>query len=91
MLNSMGPRERVSAVTAVKGALVLGFGPALGGFGATVVVAGNLPGRTQTLALAIFEDIQLGRDDRALLAIGVSALLAFALVFSVERLQRRRT
>lgn len=70
-------------------ALVLGFGRALGEFGATVVVAGNVPGRTQTLALAIFDDIQLGRDDRALFLIALSAGLAFGLVWWVERLQGR--
>lgn len=70
-------------------ALVLGFGRALGEFGATVVVAGNIPGRTQTLALAIFEDILLGRDQRAMALIGLSAVLAFALVWWVEFLQRR--
>jgi molybdate transport system permease protein len=71
-------------------ALVLGFGRALGEFGATVVVAGNIPGRTQTLALALFDDIQLGRGDRALALIALSGVLAFALVFWVERLQPRR-
>lgn len=71
-------------------ALVLGFGRALGEFGATIVVAGSLPGRTQTLALSIFDDIQIGRNDRALASIAVSALLAFGLVFWVERLQRGR-
>lgn len=69
-------------------AAVLGFARALGEFGATVVVAGNIPGRTQTLSLAIFEDIQLGRDDRALALVGVSTLLAFATIWCVEWLQR---
>ena len=70
-------------------AVVLGFARALGEFGATVVVAGNIPGRTQTLALAIFEDIQLGRDDRALALVGLSALLAFTTIWCVEALLRR--
>src|SRR5262245_35961082 len=39
---------------------VLAFARALGEFGATVMLAGNIPGRTQTLALAIFHDTQLG-------------------------------
>ena len=56
---------------------------------ATVVVAGSLPGRTQTLALAIYDDLQIGRDGRARAAILVSGLVAFALVFWVERLQGR--
>jgi len=70
-------------------AAVLGFGRALGEFGATVVVAGNIPGRTQTLALAIFDDIQLGREERALALLLVSAAIAFLVIFSSERLQRR--
>ena len=70
--------------------LALGFGRALGEFGATVVVAGNVRGSTQTLALAIFEDIQLGRDESALHLVAISTLLAFVLVYTFERLQRRR-
>jgi len=71
-------------------AAVLGFARALGEFGATVVVAGNIPGRTQTLALAIFEDLQLGRDGSAMLLVGVSALLAFSTIGCVEALSRER-
>lgn len=70
-------------------ALVLGFGRALGEFGATIVVAGNLPGRTQTLALSIFDAIQVGAGERALAAIALSGVLAFALVATVELLERR--
>jgi len=71
-------------------AAVLGFGRALGEFGATVIVAGNIPGRTQTLALAIFNDIQTGRDDEAMLLLGITVALAFAAIFAVEALTRRR-
>ena len=66
-------------------ALALGFGRALGEFGATVIVAGNIPGRTQTLALAIFNDIQLGDHEHALRLVGLTTLLAFALLWSIER------
>jgi molybdate transport system permease protein len=72
-------------------ALVLAFGRALGEFGATVIVAGNIPGRTQTLSLAIFNDIQLGRDDHALLLVGVTVATAFVLMWIVERLSRPRS
>ena len=71
-------------------ALLLGFSRALGEFGATVIVAGNIPGRTQTLALAIFTDIQLGDTRHALGLVGLCVLIAFATVFTVERLLRRR-
>jgi molybdate transport system permease protein len=70
-------------------ALLLGFCRALGEFGATIVVAGNIAGRTQTLALAIFDDMQLGRDQHALQLIGISVVIAFACIFGVERLQSR--
>lgn len=70
-------------------AVALGFGRALGEFGATVVVAGNVRGRTQTLSLAIFEDIQLGRNDSAMHLVAISTVMAFALVYAFEHLQRR--
>jgi molybdate transport system permease protein len=73
----------------LQSALVLGFARALGEFGATVVVAGNVRGRTQTLALAIFEDIQLGRHDSAMHLVAISSALAFALILASERLQRK--
>ena len=71
-------------------AAVLGFSRALGEFGATVIVAGNIPGKTQTLALAIFNDIQIGRDKEARLLVGITVALAFVSVWSVELLLRRR-
>lgn len=61
-------------------ALLLGFSRALGEFGATALVAGNMPGRTQTLALAIFDDIQAGRDERATVLLVIAVALAFAAV-----------
>lgn len=45
--------------------LLLAFVRSLGEFGATVMVAGNIPGRTQTMALAIYTAIQSGQDDAA--------------------------
>ncbi len=58
--------------------VLLGFVRALGEFGATIVVAGNIPGRTQTLPLAIFSKVQLGDDATALRLVGVSIALALA-------------
>lgn len=56
--------------------VLLGFVRALSEFGATIVVAGNIPGKTQTLPLAIFENVQLGRDADALRLVAVSIVLA---------------
>ena len=70
--------------------MVLGFSRALGEFGATVIVAGNIPGKTQTLALAVFNDLQVGRDEEARLLVAITVVLAFASVAGSEVLLRRR-
>ncbi len=85
---------RVTLPLAWRGVLagtVLAFARALGEFGATVMLAGNIPGRTQTLALAIFHETQLGHDDRARVLAGVTALLAFVALWSSEAVGRART
>jgi molybdate transport system permease protein len=69
---------------------VLAFARALGEFGATILVAGNIPGRTQTLALALFQRVQVGRDRDALLLAALSVVLAAAALVLSEALVRRR-
>jgi len=71
-------------------AAVLGFSRALGEFGATIIVAGNIPGRTQTLALAIFSDLQLGRDEEAMTLVAITVVLAFVALWTTEALLRKR-
>jgi molybdate transport system permease protein len=56
--------------------VLLGFVRALSEFGATITVAGNIPGRTQTLPLAIYSSVQLRDDSRALALAAVSIVLA---------------
>jgi molybdate transport system permease protein len=72
------------------GGMLLAFARALGEFGATIMVAGNIPGKTSTLSLAIFQSVQLGHDAKAFRLLGVSVVLAFAAVWSSEWLIRRR-
>ena len=69
---------------------LLAFARALGEFGATIMVAGNIPGRTTTLPVAIYERVQLGDDAGAWTLAGVSLAIAFAALWFGERLQRRR-
>jgi molybdate transport system permease protein len=86
--------RRVTLPLAWRGVLagvVLAFSRALGEFGATVMVAGNIPGRTRTLALAIFHENQMGRDERALVLAGVTTALAFAALWTAEWFTSRRT
>ena len=71
----------------VAGAL-LAFSRALGEFGATILLAGNIPGRTQTLSLAIYNYVQLGKDSDAYTLLGITVALAFMFVWSSEWLLR---
>jgi molybdate transport system permease protein len=58
--------------------VLLGFVRALSEFGATIVVAGNIPGKTQTLSLAIYSAVQLRHDAAAMRLVAVSIALAVA-------------
>jgi len=69
---------------------VLAFARGLGEFGATVMVAGLIPGETVTLALSIYQQVNLGRDEAAWPLLGVSVLLAFGAVWLSERLLQQR-
>lgn len=69
---------------------VLAFARALGEFGATIMIAGMIPGETITLALGIYHEVQLGRDDAALGLLLISVALAFIALWASERLVRRR-
>ncbi len=77
------------AARGVMAGVVLAFSRALGEFGATIMVAGNIPGRTQTLALAIFQDVETGRDERVVILAAWTVVLAFAALWAAERITRR--
>jgi len=68
--------------------LLLALARAVGEFGATLVVAGNIPGRTQTLPLAIYRATQLGDTHTGWLLIAISALLALALTLVARPFDR---
>ena len=74
----------------IAGAL-LAFSRALGEFGATILLAGNIPGRTQTLSLAIYNFVQLGQDPEAYVLLGITVALAFVFVWCSEWLLRSRS
>ncbi len=77
-----GPLRTLATVTmplAYRGmlaAVLLGFARGLGEFGATIVVAGNIPGQTQTIPLAIFTGLQAGDDAAAIRLVVMSLVLA---------------
>jgi molybdate transport system permease protein len=66
--------------------LILSSARALGEFGATLMVAGNIPGRTQTLPLAIYDAVQARRYDDARVMVMVMTLLAFGGLWIVYRM-----
>jgi molybdate transport system permease protein len=67
----------------------LAFARAIGEFGATILLAGNIPGRTTTLALAIYDRVQLGRDSDAYQLLGVAVVIAFVTLWTSEMMLRR--
>jgi molybdate transport system permease protein len=67
---------------------LLAFSRALGEFGATILLAGNIPGQTQTLSLAIFNFVQLGKDREANTLLAITVALAFVFVWCSEWLVR---
>ena len=68
---------------------LLAFCRALGEFGATILLAGNIPGRTQTVPLAIFQRAQAGEDASALRLVGLATAAAFGVVLAYEWLAGR--
>ncbi|MEO6845969.1 MAG: molybdate ABC transporter permease subunit [Chthoniobacterales bacterium] len=73
----------------VIGGTVLGFARALGEFGATILVAGNIPHRTTTLSISIYNAIQLGHDNHAYKLLIVAGLLSFCALGISEYFTRR--
>jgi molybdate transport system permease protein len=81
--------RRVTIPLASRGlisAAILGFTRAVGEFGATVTLAGNIPGQTQTLASAIFSAQSAGQDTEAWVLLGFSLLVGIVAVYTSERL-----
>ncbi|HYH08889.1 MAG TPA: molybdate ABC transporter permease subunit [Thermoanaerobaculia bacterium] len=77
------------AARGIVSGMLLAFARAIGEFGATILVAGNIPGRTSTLSLAIYNLVQLGRDGEAFRLLGVAVVIAFLAVWTAEGFLRR--
>ena len=78
------------AIRGIAAGLMLAFARAMGEFGATLMIAGNLPGKTQTLSIAVYEAVQAGNDAQALwLTLVISLVCMTVLVISGRLLQAR--
>ncbi|MDC7717486.1 molybdate ABC transporter permease subunit [Vogesella sp. DC21W] len=62
--------------------ILLAFARALGEFGATLMVAGSIPGKTQTLSIAVYEAVQAGQDDVANLLVGVISAVCICVLLA---------
>ncbi|MBN2243725.1 MAG: molybdate ABC transporter permease subunit [Acidobacteria bacterium] len=82
---------RVTLPLAARGLLagmVLSFARAFGEFGATLMLAGNIPGRTQTMPLAIYEAVASGEDERAMWLALILTFISITVVYLTSRLSR---
>ena len=82
---------RVTLPLAWRGILagaMLAFARAMGEFGATLMVAGNLPGRTQTLSLAIYDAVQSGNDSLGMKLVLITSILCMILLVTAGKLLR---
>lgn len=85
---------RVSLPLASKGitaGALLAFARALGEFGATLMIAGNLPGRTQTLSVAIYAAVQAGDDRWANILVVVASITCVVVLLIAGRLAPNRS
>jgi molybdate transport system permease protein len=83
---------RVTLPLATPGILsgtALSFARGLGEFGATLMIAGNIPGRTQTIPLALYSAVEGGRTRDANILLAVTVVISFALIFVVRWGERR--
>jgi len=78
------------AARGIAAGTILAFARALGEFGATILVAGNIPGKTSTLSLSIYGFVQLGQDTAAFRLLAISVGIAFAAVWVSEYVMRSR-
>lgn len=68
--------------------IILAFARSLGEFGATLMLAGNIPGRTQTIPLAIYFAVAAGKNERALLWVAVILVISLSSIFLLNYWKR---
>ena len=78
------------ASTGIVAGGMIGFARALGDFGITMMVAGDMPGHTQTASLYIYDEAVAGRDGSAAIMSLVTTIFAVVILYAVNVLTRRR-
>ncbi len=90
-MSEWGVFLRVSFPLAWRGILagtMLAFARAMGEFGATLMVAGNLPGKTQTLSLAVYDAVQAGNDQLALVLVVLTSAVCVLILATAGKILR---
>ena len=75
------------AQRSILAATAFAFARALGDFGVTIMIAGNIPGQTQTMAVAIYDAVQAGRNGPALVMVLIISAFTLLILFLTNRLQ----
>ncbi|MDD6311278.1 MAG: molybdate ABC transporter permease subunit [Firmicutes bacterium] len=70
--------------------IVLTFARALGEFGATLMLAGNIPGKTQTIPTSIYYAVVTGKEDQAMTLVLVMVIFSFVLIFALNHWLKKR-
>jgi molybdate transport system permease protein len=92
-VSGMGVFLRVTLPLAWRGVLagtLLAFARSMGEFGATLMVAGSIPGKTQTLSIAVYEAVQAGQDDTANLLVLITSVTCVLVLVVASRLAPQR-
>jgi molybdate transport system permease protein len=92
-ISAFGVFLRVTLPLAWRGVLggtLLAFARSMGEFGATLMVAGSIPGKTQTLSIAVYEAVQAGQDDSANLLVIVTSVVCIAVLIAANKLTPNR-
>ena len=74
----------------VLGGTLLAFARSMGEFGATLMVAGSIPGKTQTLSIAVYEAVQAGQDDTANLLVIITSVVCVTVLVAANKLTPNR-
>ncbi|RTZ44695.1 molybdate ABC transporter permease subunit [Candidimonas sp. SYP-B2681] len=93
-ISNWGVFFRITLPLAMRGVLagiLLAFARALGEFGATLMIAGSIPGRTQTLSIAIYEAVQAGKDGVALSLVLITSITCVIVLWIASQLMPNRS
>lgn len=79
-----------NSFSAIMAGTVLAFARALGEFGATIMLAGNIPGKTQTMAVAVYSAVQAGNRTLAYKWVSIMLLISFISIWIMNKFENKK-